>query len=145
MQKSVRSYIHVAIQFAAIFYFVIEFNWIQEPIFAALILAGVTIGLWAIWIMRRSVFSVFPEPNNESSLLNSGPYRVIRHPMYTALFLVFIPIVIFQFNYFNLFIFIIFAINQILKINFEELLLLSKFTDYRSYREKTWRLFPFIF
>lgn len=145
MNKSFRSYAHVAIQFTAIFYFILSFNWIDNLVFQTLVLSGIILGLWSVWVMRHSVLTIFPDPNPAIRLIKKGPYRKIRHPMYSALFLVFIPSTIFQYSYLNLIILAIFTVNQVFKILFEEHLLMLKLPEYVDYQRETWRLVPWIF
>jgi protein-S-isoprenylcysteine O-methyltransferase Ste14 len=53
---------------------------------AALALSGV-IGLWALTANRPGNFNIRPTPHSTGVLVQSGPYRWIRHPMYTAVLL----------------------------------------------------------
>ncbi|MCA9376950.1 isoprenylcysteine carboxylmethyltransferase family protein [Candidatus Nomurabacteria bacterium] len=41
----------------------------------------------AVWAMKEKSFKVniFPEPTEEMSFIQTGPYRLVRHPMYTSL------------------------------------------------------------
>lgn len=145
MKKSIRSYIHVIIQFAIIVYFVLSYNWTSKPQESFFLIPGTLLGLWAVWIMRLSVFSIFPDPKPQIKLLQQGPYKIIRHPMYSALFLVFIPMVFIQFSWIDLAILIFFIVNQILKLLFEEKLLKSEIKEYTVYQQNSWRLIPWIF
>ncbi len=47
--------------------------------------AGVAIGAWALTANRLGNFNVRPEPRLGGRLVTTGPYRWIRHPMYTAI------------------------------------------------------------
>lgn len=61
-----------------------------EPLSLAaiiLVLAGVIVGLWAVSCNRPGNFNIRPTPRTGGRLVSSGPYRWIRHPMYTALLL----------------------------------------------------------
>ncbi|MFM2068270.1 MAG: hypothetical protein RLZZ584_3179 [Pseudomonadota bacterium] len=55
----------------------------------ALLLAGVSmaLGLWALACNRPGNFHIRPLPKTDGALVQHGPYRWIRHPMYTALLL----------------------------------------------------------
>lgn len=47
-------------------------------------------GLLAAWTLahnRLGNFNIHPEPKSDGVLVSSGPYRWIRHPMYSALLL----------------------------------------------------------
>ena len=65
--------------------------------------------------------------------------------MYTSLLLIFTPVLISNYNLFNLVVFVIFAVNLILKLSYEEILLKQFFKDYKAYSETTKRIIPFIF
>jgi protein-S-isoprenylcysteine O-methyltransferase Ste14 len=95
--------------------------------------------------MRKSDLTIFPEPGNKMRLISKGPYKIIRHPMYTALFIIFIPFLIYDFTFIRLGVMVIFTINQVLKLFYEEKLLDKRDSGYRKYMNKTWRLVPYIF
>lgn len=46
--------------------------------------AGVLLGLWALSCNRPGNFNIRPTPREGGQLVQRGPYRWIRHPMYTA-------------------------------------------------------------
>ncbi|HQU29297.1 MAG TPA: methyltransferase, partial [Nitrospirales bacterium] len=46
------------------------------------------VGLWALPAMGRHQVKVFPEISVQGKLIVFGPYRWIRHPMYTSVLLV---------------------------------------------------------
>ena len=49
--------------------------------------AGVLLGLWAVTCNRPGNFNIRPMPRADGQLVQSGPYRWIRHPMYSAVLL----------------------------------------------------------
>lgn len=51
--------------------------------FAGLVVSGV-LGLWTLTHNRFGNFNIRPAPKLMGQLVTSGPYRWIRHPMYTA-------------------------------------------------------------
>lgn len=51
----------------------------------ALVVAGLLLGLWALSSNRPGNFNIRPIPREGGQLVQTGPYRWIRHPMYTAL------------------------------------------------------------
>ena len=95
--------------------------------------------------MSRSKLNITPMPREGSVLVSAGPYRLIRHPMYLALMLFFYPLALPQSNPIVWTVFIVFNINLILKLLFEERLLMAKFLGYGEYRKHSWRLIPFVF
>lgn len=52
-------------------------------VWLAIGLSGV-LGLWALLANRPGNFNVRPTPHAQGKLVAHGPYRWIRHPMYTA-------------------------------------------------------------
>ena len=46
-------------------------------------LAGL-VGAWALWANRPGNFNIRPTPRAGGQLVQHGPYRWIRHPMYTS-------------------------------------------------------------
>ena len=47
-------------------------------------LVGAVIGLWTLAFNRLGNFNIHPQPKQRGQLIVQGPYRWIRHPMYTA-------------------------------------------------------------
>jgi len=58
-----------------------------QPAPVVLWLLGIAVGLWAVWCNRPGNFNIHPMPKAGAVLVRSGPYRWIRHPMYTAVLL----------------------------------------------------------
>jgi protein-S-isoprenylcysteine O-methyltransferase Ste14 len=106
-------------------------------------LLGGLLGLWSILSMSSSKLNIFPKVKNGSTLVKAGPYKVIRHPMYTALLLYFIPHALAGTT--NGIIYIAFITILTFKLNYEEKLLLKAFEDYPAYRQNTYALLPFIY
>jgi protein-S-isoprenylcysteine O-methyltransferase Ste14 len=50
-------------------------------------IAGIGIGLWAARYLGRGL-TASPLPNGAVTLVTAGPYRYMRHPMYTAVMLI---------------------------------------------------------
>ncbi|HAW19470.1 MAG TPA: isoprenylcysteine carboxyl methyltransferase [Flavobacteriales bacterium] len=106
---------------------------------------AILIGLWALYTMKMHQFSVFPEPKNTLNICDQGPYRWIRHPMYSALLLLALGWTLDRFDLFHAGMFAGLLLNQILKLQYEERLLLQKFKEYSGYMEGTKRLIPFVY
>jgi protein-S-isoprenylcysteine O-methyltransferase Ste14 len=50
-------------------------------------LGAVALGLWALSANRPGNFNIRPIPKPGGQLVQTGPYRWIRHPMYTSILL----------------------------------------------------------
>lgn len=145
-RQSVRSYVLVSVQFACIMAFLVSGPWIaRQAWFFALELLGILLMTWAVLAMRVTKVNVFPEVRTGSRLVTNGPYRWIRHPMYTALLLITLALVCESFSYWRGFWWVLLAADLIVKLSYEEKLLGEMFDDYEAYRSRTWRLVPRIF
>ena len=80
-------------------------------------------------------------------LVTTGPYRYVRHPMYTAFFMMMAGQLLLTSNWFvGLFGIISFVIIYIYKIPREEMMLKEEFgQSYSDYRENTKKIIPYIF
>ena len=106
---------------------------------------GIFIGIWGILIMGIGNFNIQSEVKSDS-LITTGPYKWIRNPMYMAVILVYVPIVIQNFSWINALVFIVLFIAILLKIYFEEQFLEERFGDnYLEYKRKTKSLLRFIY
>jgi protein-S-isoprenylcysteine O-methyltransferase Ste14 len=108
-------------------------------------LLGIVLGIWAILVMSKSKLNITPVPRNGSSLVIFGPYRFVRHPMYLSLLLFLTPIIIYHHTSPGIIVFGIFLGNLILKLSYEEQLLLQTFHSYKEYQLHTWRLIPWVY
>lgn len=54
---------------------------------AGLLATSVAVGFWALWANRPGNFNIRPEPKAGGRLVQEGPYRWVRHPMYLAVLL----------------------------------------------------------
>lgn len=106
-----------------------------------LVVTGLLLGGWSLLVMGGA-FSVFPQPSARSSLLEIGPYKKIRHPMYTAVLLTFTGIALFTHSVPRLIITALLLILFVVKSKFEETLLIEKFPGYPDYRRRTGRFLP---
>lgn len=143
---SFRSYVLVGVQFACIAAFLVSGPWIaRHAWFLALELSGILLMAWAILCMRVNKINAFPEVKTGSRLVTNGPYRWIRHPMYTALLLITLALVCESFSYWRGFWWILLSADLVVKLSHEERFLGEMFDDYEAYRLRTWRLVPWMF
>ena len=123
---------------------------ITGPVFASravylgLELLGVALGLWALVTMTIRNLTILPDIRAGSRLVTHGPYRYIRHPMYSALGLVTLALLFDAFSLERLIIWVILVGDLWVKLNYEEQLLLRHFGEYKDYHQHTKRLIPFI-
>lgn len=109
---------------------------------AGFMVAGIMLALWALWYNRPGNFRVMPELRTGGALVTSGPYRWIRHPMYSALMLIGAGGMAASGHGLNLVGWGLMAWALWAKSRREELLLIGVFGQYRAYQTRTRRFIP---
>jgi protein-S-isoprenylcysteine O-methyltransferase Ste14 len=149
MKKNYKDYLFVSVQFILFFCFIFDFDWslklgltIQKIGFVLAVFGGIIITLALLQLNKN--LSPFPTPKESSSLLQNGLYKYMRHPIYTGIILLFIGYSVYQNSVYKLFISLMLVILFYFKSNYEEQRLEQKFPDYKRYRSKTGRFFPWI-
>jgi protein-S-isoprenylcysteine O-methyltransferase Ste14 len=124
--------------------------WATIPLPVALRIVGICLGfmalLWFLWIHRYlgSNLSVRLQIKDSQTLITGGPYRWIRHPMYTAFYLLHLATFLLTANWFigvswTVGLTIIIA----LRVRREEAMMIHRFGEqYRLYMQQTGRFFP---
>lgn len=141
-----KSYSLVLIQFGALALIALTGPWIAEGFLLQVIEGiGLGIGLWAIATIRIGNFNLTPNVKQDGQLVQTGPYQFIRHPMYLALLLVTLALVLSYFSPLRLGAWVILAVDLIVKIGFEEQLLTTHYASYLHYQQQTDRLIPFVY
>ncbi len=105
---------------------------------------GIALGLWAVFSMGRGNLNVSPAVRKNASLVERGPYRLVRHPMYTALLLFMLSYVIADVTVLSVLIWFGLLLVLVVKSLYEESLLTKRFPSYVQYRQKTWRFAPYV-
>ena len=114
------------------------------PWAGGLVVAGGALGLWALAAMPLRQMRIVPEVHSRGRLVRSGPYRWIRHPMYSAVLLVAAGALATDPAPFRLAMGIALIAVLAAKLVREEKLLRSAYPDYAAYQADTWRLVPWI-
>jgi len=106
-------------------------------------LMGFALLQWAQNTLGKN-WSDTPRMIKEQTLVTSGPYRLIRHPIYTAFLLIMGSTLLISANWLIGLAWIGMTVLEIAsRIGFEESLMLEYFGDqYREYMKKTGRLLP---
>jgi protein-S-isoprenylcysteine O-methyltransferase Ste14 len=112
----------------------------------ALCALGVVLGVGARSHLGR-FYSPQPETSESQELIRTGPYRVIRHPMYTAALLWGAGWPLILASFWGLVAAWAFLFPSVLRrMKDEEALLLERFgPDYADYQSRSWRLIPFLY
>jgi protein-S-isoprenylcysteine O-methyltransferase Ste14 len=105
--------------------------------------AGLLLFVWAHRTMGRS-FTPFPRPRVSGELVVSGPFRLVRHPVYGGLLLVLTGVSL-AIGLAGLVGTAVLAALWWRKSAFEERLLAERYPEYASYRTRVrWRFLPFV-
>lgn len=145
LNDTTKGWILVSLQFACI---ALLLFYSEKANFNGIGIAFIIFGLFllfaAIIYMPAKNYSVHPNPTKFGQLVARGPYRYIRHPMYTSVILICLGLVINHFDLLRYFILLVLILTLITKLNFEEKLLKSKYPEYDSYKMNTKKLIPFL-
>ncbi|MEA4971041.1 MAG: isoprenylcysteine carboxylmethyltransferase family protein [Candidatus Pelethousia sp.] len=125
-----------------------RFHWTRVPFgvsLCALLLMIVGYGLFAATILQNAYASRVVEVQKEQTVVTTGLYAVVRHPMYLACLLLFPAMPLVLGSYIALFPMLLLPIGLILRIKNEEAVLRTELNGYTDYMQKTkYRLIPFI-
>lgn len=138
------STILVGLQFVLIAAIVVLGNTPDTPMTILLFAAGCALGLLAIYFMQPDNLRIFPEPKKDIRFITNGPYKMVRHPMYTSV-LTLMAAFIFGGEWYLLALWIILFLVFHQKIRIEERLLSERLQSYGEYQKQTWKLLPYIY
>lgn len=137
------------VAFVLYFFFPFLFPWLQLLVPDWLRWIGVILGfisIIAFWWVHATLgreFSKILTIQAKHTLIAHGPYKRIRHPMYTAVIVYFFTWFLMTANLLFLFVWILLTIFLIARIPQEEAMLIEQFGDeYKEYMKHTGRLFP---
>lgn len=116
------------------------------PYGLALFVAGAALRAWSIHVLGR-FFTVQVAIASDHRLIESGPYRLLRHPSYTGSLLMFVGYLLCYGNALTLAIVLLTVVALFVRrIVVEEAALAGNFGDaWRAYAKRTWRLLPLLY
>ena len=118
----------------------------------AIVLGAISLAL-GLWMFRRSHkelgrnWSITLEIREKHKLVSSGPYALVRHPMYTSFLLIALGQAFLLPNWVAGFAGLVgFTILFFLRVDKEERMMMESFgPEYQAYMERTKRLIPYIY
>jgi protein-S-isoprenylcysteine O-methyltransferase Ste14 len=134
----------VVVALAALLWLIVSGSFLSPaPLVIAGQLVAVALAVWARRTFAGSEFRAGADPGS-GPLLTVGPYRCIRHPMFTAALLLVWASILGHWSLVNGAIGAVVTATIALRIPAEEALLRSRYPEYGAYAERTRRLVPFL-
>jgi protein-S-isoprenylcysteine O-methyltransferase Ste14 len=91
-------------------------------------------------------FTRHVDVSSSMTLIEHGPYRFLRHPLYLGLFLITIAFPLYIGNYFVLMIFVpLLMVGMAYRMHIEEKALIKLHPSYAIWRKHRYRFIPFVF
>ncbi len=117
-------------------------DWPDLGVVATVLLAaGLLLGLWAITVFGRGV-TPSPLPAETASLVTRGPYRWMRHPMYTAVTILCAGLVVRSRSWIGVVVLAVVAGFFAYKARWEEHRLTARYPSYAEYATRVGRFLP---
>ena len=139
------SYFLVFCQFLFIGLLAISSNLSSSSVsYIFIVLLGLVLGIWSLLVMSNSKIRITPQVANGSKLIINGPYKFVRHPMYSSVILVCLGMTLSNFSLWRITIFVLLLIVLSLKIKYEEKLLTTYFSEYKEYELNSKKIIPFL-
>ena len=104
--------------------------------------AGALLGLWALSCNRPGNFNIRPTPRAGGQLVQRGPYRWIRHPMYSAVMACGLACAWAGSSPWGWLGIVMLVAVLVTKASFEERWMLAEHPGYADYQKRTWRFLP---
>ncbi len=115
-----------------------------SPPVIALQAAAVALMAWARLTFGRRSFHASAEPT-EGGLVTTGPYRFIRHPIYTAIVLFCFAGALARPTLLSAGLALLILAGGLIRMLLEERLLLARYPEYADYAARTKRMVPYVF
>lgn len=101
--------------------------------------------VWTLWTIKFENFSLLKQSTKKSRLVPKGPFVYIRYPIYTALIILSTSWTYSELSISRILVWIILMVSVILTIIYYENILSKKVSDFGLYKQRTYRILPFIY
>ena len=125
-----------------------RFNWIQLPniiVIVASIIFLLSYILYAEVLRENSFLSRTIKVQKEQKVIDTGVYKIVRHPMYFATLFLFLSMPLILGSFISFIVFLTYPFIIAKRINNEEKVLEKELKGYKEYKKKVkYKLIPFI-
>ena len=125
-----------------------RYKWIEVPNWVVIVGSVLFVIAYILYaeVMRENTYlSRTIEVQEDQKVVDTGMYRIVRHPMYMVTIILFLSIPLILGSVISLVIFLFYPIIIVLRIKNEEKVLEKDLKGYKEYKEKVKRkLIPFI-
>jgi protein-S-isoprenylcysteine O-methyltransferase Ste14 len=111
---------------------------------AAIVALGLGFAGWARWHIGRN-WSGWVTLKDDHALVCTGPYRVVRHPIYTGILLALAGTALALGEWRGVLAVALATLGFVLKLRIEEARMRETFLEYERYRRRVAALIPFVF
>ena len=116
----------------------------RSPVVVAIQVAAAALVVWARLALGRRSFHPAAEVTGDGPV-TTGPYRFIRHPIYTAACVFCWAGVLANFALMPLAAGVLLLTGALIRVFAEERLLIDRYPGYRNYAKGTKRMLPYLF
>jgi protein-S-isoprenylcysteine O-methyltransferase Ste14 len=116
----------------------------RSPVVIAVQLAAFALMVWARVTFGRRSFHAAADPT-EGGLVTTGPYRFVRHPIYTAVCLFVFAGALAHVSLLAAGLALLVLLGAIGRMLSEEHLVLQRYPEYAQYSARTKRMLPLVF
>ena len=123
---------------------VTPFTWLGSIAGGVLLAAGILLLSLAIFRLGSNLTPV-PYPKDAGTLIETGPYRLVRHPMYCGGILIALGWALLVHGWLTLIYALIMLVFFDIKSRREEKWLKAKYPGYQAYQKRVRKLIPFVY
>jgi len=125
-----------------------RFNWVQLPNIIVIIASIIFVLSYILYaeVLRENAFlSRTIEVQKGQKIIDTGLYKIVRHPMYFATLFLFLSMPLILGSFISFIIFLVYPFIIFKRINNEEKVLEKELIGYKEYKKKVkYKLIPFI-
>ena len=151
MKPAFKDLVYVLIQLFLFIIYLFRITAIDLQVWILFQYAGLAVSIAGIVLLILSFVNLnknltpFPTPKGNSTLITTGVYQYIRHPVYAGILFMVAGYGVYSQNTLRLLISIVLLVLFISKAAYEETLLIKKFPEYRHYQQRTAALLPGVY